>query len=273
MLRRLALVSCATGINKRGDAYATPNGGAAEKSDESLHHPLCYERRRAKVACAIQSPGHTSNTQGATMDLEELRLSCLRMAYELGGKTEAIISAANELMSFVTEGPTPASPASAPEPAITEEAPCKVSALAAEPAVADRIAACGTAMEMPESGDLAQAEPAVEVMAAAEPEPAAAVEAEAVPSEAAAEDAATITEPTPEVAAAGAASASPEPVKPPAEPTNGELAGPVAAPEVEAAAVAPEPVANASEASSHPEGQTAAAAPITDGAGQEHTAN
>lgn len=42
------------------------------------------------------------------MDPQELRLNCLQMAYELGGKPEAIISAANDLMSFVTNGDTEA---------------------------------------------------------------------------------------------------------------------------------------------------------------------
>ena len=62
------------------------------------------------------------------MDLEELRLNCLRMAYELGGKSEAVISAANDLLSFVTKGPTVDTRASALEPATTEGAPCEVSA-------------------------------------------------------------------------------------------------------------------------------------------------
>jgi len=83
------------------------------------------------------------------MDLEELRLNCLRMAFELGGKSEAVISAANDLLSFVTKGPTADTLASALEPATTVGEPCEISAPADEPAVADRIAACGTALEMP----------------------------------------------------------------------------------------------------------------------------
>src|SRR4029079_17376387 len=99
------------------------------------------------------------------MDQEELRLNCLRMAYELGGKTDAIIAAANDLMSFVTKGPTADSHASAPEAAVTEGVPSEVSTSAVDPAATDRIAACGTALEMPESGDLAHADPAVVVAA------------------------------------------------------------------------------------------------------------
>jgi hypothetical protein len=204
------------------------------------------------------------------MDLEELRLNCLRMAYELGGKSEAIISAANDLVSFVTKGPSADTRASVPEPA---GASCEVSAPTAEPAVTDRIAACGTALEMPQSGDLAHAEPAVEVTAAAEAEPAALAEVtEAVPAEATAEEAATIAAPTAVVEATEPAAApSLEPVEPLAE-TGPE--GPAAALEVGAAAVVAKPAANASEeVAPSSEEHAPAAAPVTDGSGQEHSAN
>ncbi len=203
------------------------------------------------------------------MDLEELRLNRLRMAYELGGKPEAIISAANDLMSFVTKGPTAEARASAPEAAVTEESFCEVSAPAAEPGVSDRIAACGTALEMPENGDLAQAEPAVEVKAAEEPESAEAKEA--VPSEATAEEAATIAAPTAVVEATDPASVPPP--EPQAEATNGGLAGQAATPEVGAAEMAAELVASPSdEVVPSSEEHAPAAAPVTDGSGQEHTA-
>jgi hypothetical protein len=205
------------------------------------------------------------------MDQEELRLNCLRMAYELGGKTDAIICAANELMSFVTKGPTTADArASAPEAGVTEGVPSEVTASAAEPAATDRIAACGTALEMPESGDLAQAEPAVEVMAAAEAEPVAPAEVTEAPSKAPAEEAATIAAPTVGVEATEpAAEPSLEAVESLAEATNGGSAEPAAAPEVEGAAVAAELVASASEevvpsSEEH--------APVANGSGQEHTA-
>ena len=205
------------------------------------------------------------------MDQEELRLNCLRMAYELGGKTDAIISAANDLMSFVTKGPTADSHASAPEATVAEGAPSEVSASAAEPAATDRIAACGTALEMPESGDLAHAEPAVEVMAAVEAEPVAPTEATEAPSEATAEEVATVAAPTVGVEATEPASEpSLEAVESLAEATNGGSAEPAAAPEVEAAAVAAALVASASEevVSSSEEH-----APVANGSGQEHTAN
>jgi hypothetical protein len=207
------------------------------------------------------------------MDLEELRLNCLRMAFELGGKSEAVISAANDLLSFVTKGPTADTLASALEPATTEGGePCEISATADEPAVADRIAACGTALEMPVSGDLAQAEPAVEVNAATEAEPAPQAEAtEAVPSEATAEEAATSAAVDEATAAAAPTS---EPVEPLAEATGGGSADPTAAPEVEVAALAAEPAAGATEeVTTSSEEQVLDAAPVVDGSRQAHTVN
>ncbi len=74
------------------------------------------------------------------MDLQELRLSCLKMAYEHGGKPEALLSAANALMDFILKDPAPAVAASEPAP---------------QPVSPEAIAACGTALQMPEGGDLA----------------------------------------------------------------------------------------------------------------------
>jgi hypothetical protein len=205
------------------------------------------------------------------MDQEELRLNCLRMAYELGGKTDAIISAANDLMSFVTKGPTADSHTSAPEATVTEGAPTEVSASAAEPTATGRIAACGTALEMPESGDLAHAEPAVEGMVGVEAEPVAPTEATEAPSEATAEEVATVAAPTVGVEATEPAlEPSLEAVESLAEATIGGSAEPAAAPEVEAAAVPAALVASASEevVSSSEEH-----APVANGSGQEHTAN
>jgi len=204
------------------------------------------------------------------MDLEELRLNCLRMAYELGGKPEAIISAANDLLSFVTKGPTTSARESAPEAAGTEGAPSEVSAPAAEPAVTDRIAACGTALEMPDSGDLAHAEPSVEAKTATEAEPAATPEV-TEPSEVAAEEAATDAVPTVEAESIEpTASPSPEPVEPLTEATNGGSASPTAGPEVE------KPVEAAASASGEvtipSEEHASVATPVMDDSGQEHTA-
>jgi ribonuclease E len=208
------------------------------------------------------------------MDLEELRLNCLRMAHELGGKSEAVISAANDLLSFVMNGPAAGTHALAPEPATTKEAPSEVSEPAAEPAVTDRIAACGTALEMPEGGDLAQAEPVVEVEAAAEAEPAAPVEVtEAATSEAAAEEAEAISEPVAAVEETEPSSApSPEPAEELAEAASNGSADAEAAPEVEPAAAAAEPVAS-EEAAIPSEDEAVAVAPAADGSAPEHTAN
>jgi hypothetical protein len=233
-----------------------------------LYAVRCHERRVANLRFVSLSPHlkHPRSDHGPRGTASELPTN------ELGGKTEAIISAANDLMNFVTKGPSADAGAAALEPA---GAPNEVSAPAAEPVVTDRIAACGTALEMPESGDLAHAEPVIEVKAATEAEPAAAAEeTEAVPSEAAAEEVATITAPTAEVEATELVEPSPGPIEPPAEATNGGSAGPAVAPEVEAATVAAAPAASASEVvAPSSEEHASAAAPLTEGSGQEHTAN
>jgi hypothetical protein len=219
-----------------------------------------------KLPARADLPGQTSNTQGATMDLEELRLNCLRMAHELGGKSDAVISAANDLLTFVMNGPAADARTLAPEPAAPDVP-------AAEPAVADRIAACGTALEMPESGDLAQAEPVVEVEAAAESEPPAPGETtQAAPSEAIAEAAEPIAAPVAVAEEAEPAAApSPEPAEELGEPTGNGPADAAAAPEAEPAAVDAEVAGDEAATSSDEEAR--AAAPVADGSAQEHTAN
>ena len=69
------------------------------------------------------------------MDLKEQRITCLRMAIDMGCKPDAVIATAIELMSFVTGGAT-----SPPATVVEPQAP-----------VADAIAACGTAL--PAVGD------------------------------------------------------------------------------------------------------------------------
>jgi ubiquinol-cytochrome c reductase cytochrome c1 subunit len=147
---------------------------------------------------------------------QDQRMECLRMAFELGGKTEPIISAAQQLFDFVhakpqqtaelSTQPAPAEAPAAEQPPVSAEAP--------EPSVADAIAACGTALVMPEGGDLIDAVPSVEIAEASPPptEPAS-------QSQAGAEDlaAASAAEPasTNEPAVASASEAeSPEPVAP-----------------------------------------------------------
>ena len=76
------------------------------------------------------------------MDLQDQRIACLRMAIEMGCKTDSVVSTAAELMNFITGGVAPTVPAVAP---------------ATEEANADRIAACGTEVPMTETADLALA--------------------------------------------------------------------------------------------------------------------
>jgi hypothetical protein len=100
------------------------------------------------------------------MDLHEQRMQCLKMAFDLGGKPEAVLSAAQQLLDFVS-GPVPTVEAKADaEQPVTE-------ALVAEEIVPDPIAACGTVLVMQEGGGLAEA------IATGDPLPAAA-EAEEV---------------------------------------------------------------------------------------------
>ncbi|MBY0224919.1 MAG: hypothetical protein K2Q28_03845 [Hyphomicrobium sp.] len=112
------------------------------------------------------------------MDLHEQRMQCLKMAFDLGGKPEAVLSAAQQLFDFVT-GPVPTVEAKtdAHEPVI--EAPV------AEETVPDPIAACGTVLVMQEGGELADA------VTTADPLPAAAEAEEAAVAELASSDSET----------------------------------------------------------------------------------
>jgi hypothetical protein len=84
------------------------------------------------------------------MDLHEQRMQCLKMAFDLGGKPEAVLSAAQQLLDFLSPpAPTMEAKADAEEP--TTEAP------AAAETVPDPIAACGTVLVMQEGGELADA--------------------------------------------------------------------------------------------------------------------
>ncbi|MGC2602396.1 MAG: hypothetical protein WA384_13720, partial [Rhodomicrobium sp.] len=148
------------------------------------------------------------------MDLQDKRMQCLRMAAGLGGDVDAVMAAAQRMFNFV-EGAEPAPPAanSSPEPVAAAEPQAEVAVGAGataetapiEPLAADPIAACGTALVMPESGSLAEAVLSTEAVPVSEaPAEVAAVEthAEAVveagPSEVTVEEAPT------EVAAAEA---------------------------------------------------------------------
>jgi hypothetical protein len=100
------------------------------------------------------------------MDLHEQRMQCLKMAFDLGGKPEAVLSAAQQLLDFLS-GPVPQveTKADAEEP-VTD-------ALVAAETVPDPIAACGTVLIMEEGGELADA------VATGDPLPAAAEAEEA----------------------------------------------------------------------------------------------
>jgi hypothetical protein len=77
------------------------------------------------------------------MDLQEQRLTCLRMALEMGCKSDTVVNVATELMAFLS-GVAPVA-ANSPAEEKSEEV----------------IAACGTALAASEAADLvAQAEPA-----------------------------------------------------------------------------------------------------------------
>ena len=142
------------------------------------------------------------------MDLQDQRMQCLKMAFELGGDTERVLTAAQRMLDFVAGAAQPAVPVAepaSPEPAaepasVMEEKPEAPAAavaetVAAEPllrrplsrrrwrhVVADPIAACGTALVMPESGNLADALPSPEtVEAVADPAPAAESTVETAP--------------------------------------------------------------------------------------------
>ena len=112
------------------------------------------------------------------MDLQDTRMQCLRMAAELGSNVDAVIAAAQRMFDFVN-GAEAAAPAAetSPEPIAVAEPQAEVAtaqpsataeAETSEPLVADPIAACGTALVMPESGNLAEALPSPEALAAAE---------------------------------------------------------------------------------------------------------
>jgi hypothetical protein len=202
----------------------------------------------------LPEPTDTPNAQGAIMDPQELRLSCLQMAYELGGKPDAILSAANDLINFVTKGPA-GEAAPAPELATADEVAAQSSVAAPEQTADDRIAACGTALEMPESGDLAQAEPAAEA-----PGSSGAVASE----DKAAEGEHLVSADAEDAAPAPAISAEPEAEAPEKEPSpmEPEANGSEAAAAVEAEAVAAV-VGLGADAAPSSEDQATEVAPVT----------
>jgi hypothetical protein len=150
------------------------------------------------------------------MDLHEQRMQCLKMAFDLGGKPEAVLSAAQQLLDFLSPpAPTVEAKAEAAEP--IAEAP------AAAETVPDPIAACGTVLVMQEGGELADA------VATVDPSPVAAAAEEAVMPETAAPaiETAEAAEPVEEIAV------EPAEVEAAAETTDSEPAAETIEPEAE----------------------------------------
>ena len=202
------------------------------------------------------------------MDPQDTRMQCLRMAAELDGNVDAVIAAAQRMFDFV-KGAEPAERAyalaanSSPEPIAVAEPQAEVAtaqagaiaeAATSEPLVTDPIAACGTALVMPESGNLAEALPSPEAVTAAEVQVGVVAVAEEAPAEVAAEEvhAEAVAEETPAQVAAeevhAEAVAEEAPAEVAAEVTHAEAVAEetpaeVAAEEVRAEAVAEEALA------------------------------
>ena len=102
------------------------------------------------------------------MDLQQQRMECLKMAFELGGKTDPIVGAAQQLLDFVAgkqaQSTTEevAEPAPTPVPLAEEQVASTAPENVAEIPFPDVIAACGTVLVLPESGELADAIPSTE---------------------------------------------------------------------------------------------------------------
>ncbi|MFM9978876.1 MAG: hypothetical protein ACKVOP_12645, partial [Sphingomonadaceae bacterium] len=140
------------------------------------------------------------------MDLQDQRMQCLKMAFDLHGNPDTVLAAAQRMLDFVTGSSSQTSATEDTTAPIASEfvAPAAVAAVvvadamiddapaaalvAAEASVADPIAACGTALVMPEGGNLEDAVTA----------DVAAVEAVAEATEAAAMDASVAEAPSAE---------------------------------------------------------------------------
>jgi hypothetical protein len=166
------------------------------------------------------------------MDLQEQRLTCLRMALEMGCKADSVVAVANELMSFLTSGVGPFA--------------------AKSPSEEDAIAACGTALAASEAADLGLGQPEAEAGIPA----AAAVSADALSDPTSSPSEAHAVEPTFAAIAAGTES----------EPTSTTTASDASTVIARSAEVAPvnersladQPAAvTAEEASASSKGQTA----------------
>ena len=137
------------------------------------------------------------------MDLQQQRMECLKMAFELRGNTDPIVSAAQQLLEFVTgtqESPAseaPAELATSPQAPTEEQVAVTPPETTVEAPSAEAIAACGTALVLPESGELADAVPVPQPEQQAQSQPGSGTEATeaAAPTEVASEPEAHAGEP------------------------------------------------------------------------------
>lgn len=191
------------------------------------------------------------------MNLQEQRALCLRMAFEMGAKPNALITAAEELMSYIERGVEPPAQQAIP---VAEALPSPTPTSE----VADPIAACGTALVLPESGDLAEAVVAAETVVIAAESEAPVSEATPEPAlpEAGAEDvaAAEVAETQPDLEATTEAVEAAEEVAPAIEAAAEDSAVEVDAADAsaEVSDTAAEPAAEESapvEATSEPEAE------------------
>jgi len=117
------------------------------------------------------------------MDLQQQRMECLKMAFELRGNTDPIVSAAQQLLEFVTgtqESPASEAPAvlaTSPQAPTEEQVAVTPPETTVEAPSAEAIAACGTALVLPESGELADAVPVPQPEQQAQSQPGSGTEA------------------------------------------------------------------------------------------------
>ena len=186
------------------------------------------------------------------MDLQQQRMECLKMAFELGGKTDPIVGAAQQLLDFVAGKQAQPTTEQAAEttvtavPLVVEQATSTAPENVAETPSADAIAACGTVLVLPESGELADAIPSAE---AEQPTAPAATETAETPIEASSETGPLVSEqPSPDEAPDQSAELDP------VQPDSSEMAAAVVS---QSAVIAPEETEAASEARTNSEKEVA----------------
>jgi hypothetical protein len=182
------------------------------------------------------------------MDLQQQRMECLKMAFELGGKTDPIVGAAQQLLDFVAGKQAQPTTEQAAEttvtavPSVEDHAASTAPENVVETPSADAIAACGTVLVLPESGELADAIPSTETE---QPTAPAATETAVAPIEASSETGTLVSEqPSPDQSADQ--SAASDPVQPDGSELVSEVVG-------QSAVTSPEETEAASEAPTNPD--------------------